>query len=725
MASQPLDPDPTEDHRLNAVIAEYLSAVAAGRAPDREELLREHPDLAGPLAEFFADEDHFARLAEPLLADVPAGGAEGLPGSDGSTEGFGPPGSAAAGIKVRYFGDYELHEEIARGGMGVVYRATQISLHRPVAVKMILAGLLASPADVARFRSEAEAAANLDHPHIVPIYEVGEHEGQHYFSMKRVEGGDLTRHLGRFLEDPRAAARLVAAVAEAVHHAHQRGILHRDLKPRNILLDAEGQPQVTDFGLAKRLGGSSALTHSGAVLGTAAYMAPEQARAEKGLTTAVDVYSLGAILYELLTGRAPFRGSNATETILRLLQEEPERPRAINPRIDRDLETICLKCLQKDPHRRYGSAEALAEDLHRWLEGRSIAARPVGRAQRVWRWCRRNPALATAAAMIVLITGAFSWGLIDENARTREALRREQIALEQTDAALKDAVSQRASAQQAREEAQDSLASSLYEQARSLSAAGPPGRRWQILDLVEKAEKLRSRPRESPPSVQPGHSTSLPARHQLRTEALAALLLADARVVWRAELKFGVQPALSPDSRLLLSRGTAGERSAAAVVLAEVGGGRELGRWDNPELPADALAIDRSGKRMAAWSSKSGVITLWDLPAGTPGPTLAWPKPSGAEPPPSASPGLLLSSEMAFSPDGRLMGVGYRDGSVMLWSLPGEEEVFHGRFCARPVSQLAFSLDPPLMAVCDGESAVQLVDLAAIRSTLATVGLGW
>jgi tRNA A-37 threonylcarbamoyl transferase component Bud32 len=505
MASQPRDPEPTEDHRFNVVIAKYLSAVAAGRAPPRDELLREHPDLAGALAEFFADEDHFTRLTEPLRADAPAGTAGGSPGSDGSTEAFGPRTPPEAGLKVRYFGDYELHGEIARGGMGVVYRATQISLNRPVAVKMILAGRLASPADVARFRSEAEAAANLDHPHIVPIYEVGEHQGQHYFSMKRVEGGDLTQHLPRLREDRRAAARLVAAVAEAVHHAHQRGILHRDLKPRNILLDAEGQPQVTDFGLAKRLGAGSDLTQSGAVLGTAAYMAPEQARAEKGLTTAVDVYSLGAIFYELLTGRAPFRGATPTETILRLLQDEPEQPRAVNPRIDRDLETICLKCLQKDPLRRYGSAEALAEDLHRWLEGRPIAARPVGKAQRVWRWCRRNPALATAAAMIVLITGAFSWGLIDENARTRQALQREQTALEQTDAALKDAVSERASAQQAREEAQDSLAACTSRRGpfRRRVPPGDGGRSWSSSRRQRSSAAGRASRRRPPQPTAP------------------------------------------------------------------------------------------------------------------------------------------------------------------------------------------------------------------------------
>ena len=247
------------------------------------------------------------------------------------------------------FGDYELIEEIARGGMGVVYRASQVSLNRPVALKMILAGQLASAADVERFRREAEAAARLDHPNIVPIYEVGDADGQHYFSMKLVEGGDLTRHCPVSWAIRQRGG--ITGSRSSRRHPPRPPARNSPSRPEagNILVNADGQPQVTDFGLAKRVEGDSGLTLSGAVVGTLSYMAPEQARADRSITTAVDVYSLGAILFELLTGRVAFRGSTPAETILQVIQSEPERLRTIEPRVDRDLETICLKCLEKDP----------------------------------------------------------------------------------------------------------------------------------------------------------------------------------------------------------------------------------------------------------------------------------------------------------------------------------------------------------------------------------------
>ena len=327
----------------------------------------------------------------------------------------GAPPPAAPGTKVHYFGDYELLEEIARGGMGVVYKARQVSLKRTVALKMILAGQLASADAVQRFQREAEAAANLDHPNIVPIYEIGEQEGQHYFSMKLIDGTSLAPRIARFVRDPRSAASLLAKVARAVHDAHQHGILHRDLKPGNILLDAHDEPYVTDFGLARHVDGRSPQTRTGMIVGTPSYMAPEQARSEKSLTVTADVYGLGAILYELLTGRPPFRAETELDTILQVLDRDPPRPRTLNPHIDRDLETICLKCLEKDPRNRYGSALALSEDLERWRDGKTIQARPSGPAKKVFKWAKRQPALAIL--LIVLPAWYFNvrlqWAWLD------------------------------------------------------------------------------------------------------------------------------------------------------------------------------------------------------------------------------------------------------------------------------------------------------------------------
>ena len=339
------------------------------------------------------------------------------------------------GKRVMYFGDYELQGEIAQGAMGVVYRAEQKSLKRIVAIKMIRSTLLTNDVDVSRFHAEAEAAASLDHPNIVPIYEVGVHEDQHYFSMKLVEGGTLRDRLEPLKDDPKAAARLMSTVAGAIHAAHQHSILHRDLKPGNILIDGQGEPHITDFGLAKQMESNSSVTLSGQIMGTPQYMAPEQAEGGgKELTTAADVYALGAMFYEMICGRPPHQGESLMETLKLVAEEEALPPSRHHPKIDRDLETIAMKCLAKDPSKRYASAQGLKNDLDRWLAGEPILARPVGTAEKVIKWTRRKPMHAAAGGLALLLLLTFGIGGPIKARKERELREQAEIARAEAEA---------------------------------------------------------------------------------------------------------------------------------------------------------------------------------------------------------------------------------------------------------------------------------------------------
>jgi serine/threonine protein kinase len=310
-------------------------------------------------------------------------------------------------------GDYELLEEVGRGGQGVVFRARQKSLNRIVALKVIGLGQWATQAHLKRFRLEAEAAASLDHPCIVPIYEVGERDGQCYFSMKFVEGGQLDEVVKDTPISIRQAVELISKVGRTVHYAHEHGILHRDIKPENILVDSKGEPHLTDFGLARLVESESTVTRTLDVLGTPSYMAPEQAAGNNAkLTSATDVYGLGGVLYQLLTGHPPFAGGTTYETIKLLLETEPRPPRLWNPKVDRDLSTICLKCLEKEPQRRYSSALALAEDLEHWLRHEPIQARRTGVVSRGKKWLQRNPttaAVVTLSLALIAAVGVIVW----------------------------------------------------------------------------------------------------------------------------------------------------------------------------------------------------------------------------------------------------------------------------------------------------------------------------
>ncbi len=342
-------------------------------------------------------------------------------------------------------------EEIARGGMGVVYRARQISLNREVAVKMLLHGVLAGDNAIARFKAEATAVANLRHPNIVAIHEIGEHQGQHFFSMEFVTGRTLAEKVRDGPLPAKLAATYLQRVAEAVHYAHEHGVLHRDLKPSNVLVDENDQPRVTDFGLAKRAGGDTDLTLTGQVIGTPAYMSPEQAGGAKfgPVDARSDVYSLGAVLYHLVTGRPPFTGETITEILHQVTDIEPVAPRLLNPKLPRDLETICLKCIAKEPPGRYASAQALSDDLGRFLRGEIISARPAGAAEKFWRWCRRKPALAAALGACVAILFAGVTGILWQ-------LKQTEAARQQAVQKAKDEAAQRQLAEQAQKQAEAS-----------------------------------------------------------------------------------------------------------------------------------------------------------------------------------------------------------------------------------------------------------------------------
>jgi eukaryotic-like serine/threonine-protein kinase len=519
------------------------------------------------------------------------------------------PPTTPAGAPARRFGSYELFEELGRGGMGVVYRAQQLHPSRVVALKVILPLQSSAPGMIDRFKVEAEAIASLDHPHILPVYEAGERDGLPFFSMKFADGGTLATRLGEFDGKTREAVTLLAAVAHAVSHAHRRGILHRDLKPGNILLDAGGNPFVADFGMAKWLGRDQAATLTGMAVGTPSYMAPEQATGRSAdLTVAADIYSLGGILYELLLQRPPFAADTVVEVLRQVADHPPVSPRSLRPDIPRDVETICLKCLAKEPAQRYETAEALAEDLERWLEGRPIRARPLGSVARVWRWARRNPMPASLAAILLGILLAVAIG-------STMAARRLSFA---------------------RAETTEQLRSALLAQAKASRLTGRLGQRFETLAALKKAAAIR-------PDL------------DLREEAIAALSLPDARLGPNWNVRHASNSPVAFDSagtRFLV------ETEAGVLSLRQTRDGGELRRFAAP--PGNPRAIYVA--TLSADDSRFAVrfaddrVRVYDLGKESP----LW-ELTGR---PVCQMNTNFAYDFAFTPDGKELAVGRPEGGV-------------------------------------------------------------
>jgi WD40 repeat protein/tRNA A-37 threonylcarbamoyl transferase component Bud32 len=527
-----------EPDAVDSIVADYLDTLDRGQAPARAEWLARHAEHAEELGRFLDDLESLSPHRHPtanIHKDTFAPSSISSPRSLlAKTQGLEATlahritsaTTLATGIPSSDFGEYELLEVIARGGMGIVFKARHKKLERVVALKMILAGQLASEHDIQRFRLEAQAAGRLDHPGIVPIYEVGEEQGLHYFTMALVEGSSLAERLSDGPLPPRTAARLARDLAGAIQFAHQNGIIHRDLKPANILLDRQDQPKLTDFGLAKRVDDANNMTGTGQILGTPTCMSPEQAAGDsRNIGPASDVYGLGALLFAMLTGRPPFQAATPLETLVHVISVEPTRPRALNPSVPRDLETICLKCLEKSPGKRYATAAALAEDLDRFLNDHPIQARPAGKIEKAYRWYRRRPVIGTMAAALALLLIAVPlllaglWQEAKARADVEAAGHKKEVAAREKEASArqKEAEARRKIEVLERERTRQ-LFQAYANEAAARRASPRVGRRFEAIDRILAARALADELQLAPEEYT-----------RLRSEAVSALSLTDLR----------------------------------------------------------------------------------------------------------------------------------------------------------------------------------------------------